>query len=200
MDQRILEIEGWMHPTELEWLYLVAQRVPENALIVEIGAWMGRGSSAMYTGAGLNKRVVSVDTWKGSPDEPHDIAKTTDIFEIYKKNVGQFGIIPQDYSQGDKGNGIYYLKGDSVEMSQYFPDNSIDWVFIDGWHSGCARDIDTYIPKMKENSLISGHDFFCFYDSIQAEIRKRFNINQIIHSIWVRYWRTESKEAPPTWY
>jgi predicted O-methyltransferase YrrM len=49
----------------------------------------------------------------------------------------------------------------SEEAAKQFPDESIDFVFIDGDHSyeGCAKDIDLWYPKLKEGGLLSGHDY-----------------------------------------
>jgi len=194
----IMKIDGWMHEIELEWLYNTASKLPRNSLIVEIGAWMGRSSGALATGANNERYVVSVDTWKGSPDEPgHNIAKTEDVFQIYQGNLKNIGIVPQNYLEKSEDNGYFYLQGDSVECSKYFEDKSIDWIFIDGWHTGFARDIDAYMPKMKDDSIISGHDYFCFYNEIQQEIHKRFYIHQVIHSIWVK---SMNNNKFPDWY
>lgn len=113
MDPRVLEIEGWMHEVELEWLYAMAKRIPEKSLIVEIGAWMGRSSCAIYTGAGTSKTVVSIDTWQGNPGEMTDveIAKAINSFNIYKTNCSIFDISSQNYLDRDTDKGIFYLRG-----------------------------------------------------------------------------------------
>jgi len=197
MNSRILQIEGWMHEIELNWLNTMAQKVPENGLIVEIGAWMGRGSTAIYTGANGKRRVVSIDTWKGSPDEPeHEIVKVKDIFALYKLNTSFLGFYPSAYVPKTDLNGTYYIIGDSADSASMFEDCSIDWLFIDGWHTHFYRDLDAYLPKMKTNGLLSGHDYFCFYEHIQQEIHKRFFINQVVHSIWIRYM---GGHFPPEW-
>jgi len=202
MDHRIENIEGWMHKKELEWLFKEATQIPENSLIVEIGAWMGRSSAALYTGSDFNKTVVSIDTWKGSEEhQPYNPAENKDIFEIYKKNMRMFGIEPKNYldyypQKPNRIQGNFYIKGDSVESAKYFEDESIDWLFIDGYHKGLSGDLDAYIPKLKIGGLLSGHDYFCFYDSIQQEIHKRFYINQIVESIWIKF----IGEYCPEWY
>jgi len=201
MDKRILDIDGWMAEIELEWLNYTAARVPINGLIVEIGAWKGRSSSAIYTGGSLTKTIVSIDTWMGSPDEsPHDIAKTQDIFHIYMQNMSILGIEPRDYLSSpfyENRPGVFFIKGDSVESSKHFEDKSIDWLFIDGWHSQLSKDLDAYMPKMKPNGLLTGHDYFCFYNEIQQEIHKRFYIHQIVHSIWIK---SMDNYKTPEWY
>lgn len=213
MNPKILEIDGWMHPTELEWLYNTAQRIPEGGLIIEIGAWKGRSSAAIYEGTGNGKVIVSVDTWKGQDDLPdHQIAKEIDLFRVYLTNMESLGFFPKRFPVVkinnviclvDKyitckavRNGIYYIIGDSVDSATLFKDKSIDWLFIDGDHRLCGEDIDAYLPKMKDAGIITGHDYFCFYETIQQEIHKRFYIHELHDSIWVRYVGL----SKPWWY
>jgi hypothetical protein len=197
MDERILQIEGWMEEVELRWLYEVASKVPAGELLVEIGAWQGRSSAAIFTGARGKSRAVTIDTWQGSPDEPHEIAKTVDMCAMFLRNMRDLGILIEPF-QSYKGlrNGNYYLTGDSLSVVDDFPDESICWMFYDGRHTMTGENLDAWMPKMKPDAILSGHDYFCFYDYIQQEIHKRFYIHQIIHSIWVRYLGLE----PPSWY
>jgi hypothetical protein len=194
LDRKVYDIDGWMADTELEWLYRTASRVPVGSLIVEIGAWMGRSSAAIFLGSGKDKTVVSIDTWKGSPDEPHELASKYDIFTLFAYNLSNLGIDVQEYRPG-AGAGHYYLTGDSIELAAQFADQSIAWLFYDGSHSMTGENLDAWVPKMKPDGLLAGHDYFCFYESIQQEIHKRFYIHQIHHSIWVKY----MGNSPPSW-
>jgi hypothetical protein len=49
----------------------------------------------------------------------------------------------------------------SLEASQQFQPESLDFVFIDGDHSyeACALDIRIWWPKLKNGGLLSGHDY-----------------------------------------
>jgi hypothetical protein len=192
-DANILEIEGWMTPGELEWLYQTAERLPADGLIVEIGAWMGRSSAALFLGADSKKRVVSIDNWEGSPDEPHGIAQDLDIYTLFAYNMRRLGLEVKSY-EPDVPNGSYYLTGDSLEVLDIFTDASVDWLFYDGRHSTTGENIDAWLPKLKPNGLLTGHDYFCFYEDIQQEIHKRFYIHELHESIWVRYMGLEKPD------
>ncbi len=52
------------------------------------------------------------------------------------------------------------LRGDSVAMADKVEDESLDFVFIDADHTyeGCLRDLKAWIPKVKPDGLIIGHD------------------------------------------
>lgn len=136
-------IDGWMSARELEWLYGMAC---EMGTVVEIGSWMGKSTHALLSGC--KGTVFAVDHFKGSPSEidgPHARAKTEDIYEIFKKNVGNFP-------------NLIVLKMDSVEASKRFKDKSVDMVFIDGDHEPPQprKDIEAWLPKTRK--LICGHD------------------------------------------
>ena len=189
INPKILEIDGWMDELELIWLYETAQRVPENGLIVEIGAWKGRSTAALCAGAasdrfGRKKAVISIDTWKGENFSAEE-ARETDIFSLYKENLASVGIDVKPYERGVMG--AQYITGESVEMAKLFDDKSICFLFVDGDHHSCGGDIDAYLPKMKPDGILAGHDYFCHYETIQQEIHKRFYIHRIIYSIWVRF-------------
>jgi predicted O-methyltransferase YrrM len=53
------------------------------------------------------------------------------------------------------------LRKRSCEAAAFVGDGSRDFVFIDADHSyeGCKADIDTWLPKLKPNGLIGGHDY-----------------------------------------
>ena len=197
MDERIKAIEGWMAESELAWLYETAKKVPPGEIILEIGAWMGRSSAAIYDGARDRALVVSVDTWQGSPDEPHELAQEVDLLSVYMANMREMGFDPQPYEGfEDSERSPQYLVGDSLQVCELVPDNSVSWLFYDGRHTKTGENLDSWMPKMKEHSLLTGHDYFCFYRYIQQEIHKRFYVHEIDDSIWVKYMGLEK----PDWY
>jgi hypothetical protein len=208
LNPAIVQIDGWTTGEELKWLYETAQKVPEGGLIVEIGVWKGRSSAALYDGAGTEKTVVSIDTWKGQDDFLDTIyveLKTKDIFGLYLTNMRTVGFVPQPYQSCQAGKfdtaapptGAQYLISDSVAASTYFVEQSIDFLFIDGDHRKCGEDIDAFLPKMKPDGLISGHDYFGIFEKeVQQEIHKRFYIHQVIRWTWVHH----INNRKPGWY
>lgn len=199
VDARILAIDGWMAETELEWLYQTAQKLPLGTLVVEVGSWLGRSTAAIALGGAGKIRLVCIDTWKGQPnlvETEHKLAKEIDLKAQFVTHMQYVGANPTPYAGLPEYPGLYYLEADSVLSASEFPDASIDWWFDDGDHTRLGEDIDAYIPKFKVDCLVTGHDYFCFYEHIQQEIHKRFWINAIHHSIWIKY---NGGEAP-TWY
>ena len=68
--------------------------------------------------------------------------------------------------------GVKLIKNTSLEASRDIPDNSLDFVFIDGSHlfDNVMLDILLWIPKVRKGGIISGHDYYQFKNSgiIQA--------------------------------
>jgi predicted O-methyltransferase YrrM len=56
---------------------------------------------------------------------------------------------------------VMFEKVDSFVAANNFEDKSIDFCFIDANHEYefIKRDIEAYLPKMKDGGIISGHDF-----------------------------------------
>ena len=199
IDEQILAIDGWMTPEELEWLANTASKLPGNSLVVEVGSWLGRSTSAIWKGSRGNIRLVCVDTWKGQPDlqeTDHKLASEIDLQQQFLINMDNMGAAPTLFNGMPTTPGLYYITGDSVESAKLFDDHSIEWLFDDGDHTRLGEDIDAYKSKMKENSLLTGHDYFCFFEYIQKDIHERFYINGLCQSIWIKHWPA----YPPEWY
>lgn len=56
---------------------------------------------------------------------------------------------------------VIMLRMSSAEAAQYIPDDSLDFVFIDGCHDyeHVRQDCELYWPKVKYRGVFSGHDF-----------------------------------------
>ena len=136
-----------------------------NYRFVEIGAWKGHSSSFM----GINIihhllelsyqesnipiiQLDAVDTFEGS-EEHKDIIKegNFDLYESCKQQLDK--TFCSDF--------VNLVKGDSVKVSENYPDESLDFVFVDGDHSydGVTRDIKAYWPKLKVGAVMAGHDY-----------------------------------------
>ena len=58
----------------------------------------------------------------------------------------------------------------SVTASRFFPDNSLDFVFIDAAHDyeSVKQDIKAWLPKVKKGGVIAGDDFSTWPDVAKA--------------------------------
>ena len=150
-------IEGWFN-MEDQYLELL-ENTPENGIFVELGAYKGKSTSFIVTemiNRGRNINFTTVDTFQGD-------SGSTDKAEIeaYKKvNVSKM----YDEFVANTNHLYKHLEtiiGKSNEAAQLFEDDSINTIFIDAGHSyeAVKADIQAWLPKMKNESIMAGHDY-----------------------------------------
>lgn len=128
-------------------------RKVKGMMLGEVGCWTGKSTSiiamhAKKTGA----KVYAIDWFKGSiGTETEKVAKTTDVYKAFMTNMSRLGLDPY----------IAVLKGNSVEVAEKIPNEFFNFLFIDGDHryKSVKKDIEAYLPKMRADGIISGHDF-----------------------------------------
>ena len=162
------DIEGWVRPIELGWLYTTAQRMSN---VVEVGSWKGKSTDALL--AGCKGTVWAVDHFNGSKSERnsfHKEAMEKDISKIFLENVGHY-------------QNLKLLKMDSLEAAKRFKDKSVDMVFIDGGHEyeEVKADIEAWLPKTRK--LICGHDY---NGDIKRATDEILGDVSIVDSIWIK--------------
>ena len=62
-------------------------------------------------------------------------------------------------------------------VSKFFLDHSLDMVFIDGAHDyeSVMTDILSWLPKIKKNGLICGHDYECSSKECDKTLLKKYS-------------------------
>lgn len=126
-------------------LYHFAQRLPKNAVAVEVGSYLG--SSAAVLSAALKRRggnLYCVDTWQNN-----DMSEgSRDTYSEFLRNIEPWSdrIIP--------------LRGFSTEVASSF-EHRIDFLFIDAEHTyeGVRADADAWLPKVRPGAVVIFHDY-----------------------------------------
>ena len=156
-------IDGWMLPEQLGWLFNAAK---EMKSIVEIGSWKGKSTHALLTGC--KGTVHAVDIFNGSMKK--DVSGD-EQYEEFMRNVGHF-----------KNLEIYRMP--SAEAVKKFKDKSIDMVFIDGGHTyeEVKQDIEMWLPKTKK--LICGHDYQGA--DVKKAVDEKFKNVDCVDNIWFK--------------
>jgi predicted O-methyltransferase YrrM len=137
---------------------LVRQVLKPKCRILEIGSWLGAGSTRVIVEElkSINDgRLYCVDTWKGSKNvsRHQDIVAKYDIFGTFLHNVKEAG-----------GDGyVHPLVMNSSSAAAIVADGCFDLVFIDGDHSyvSTKEDIQLWKPKVRVGGILCGHDCEC---------------------------------------
>jgi hypothetical protein len=164
----IPDIEGWMEPIEMQFLYSKAKEMDS---IIELGSWKGRSTHALASGC--KGTVTAIDHWKGNKENYlSDVAKKEDVFAQFKENTKEF-------------NNILTMKMSGMEAVKEFKDGSVDMVFIDAGHNyeQIKPDIIAWLPKARK--LICGHDYSSSFPGVLRAVNEVFGEpDGVAGSIW----------------
>jgi predicted O-methyltransferase YrrM len=147
-------IQGWMSVHELATIY----RLTKNKKIgIEIGCFCGRSAKVAVHNLDL---LICVDPFTSLDTEYGD-----NYFSVFCKNLsaeiksGKILILPYT-----SNNAIQYI-------NKLFGKGFADYIFIDGDHTPkqIKKDIKKYLPCLKPDGVISGHDYN------QREIKEAVN-------------------------
>ena len=111
---------------------------------LEIGTHKGE-STALVASSGQVKNIVTIDV----------------------KDYEKIGL----YHEFDN---IEFMLGHSDDLVDRFEDESFDMIYIDGDHTyeQVCKDIDNYLPKVKNGGFIGGHDY---HDGAWPEVVRAVN-------------------------
>jgi hypothetical protein len=176
-------IEGWFN-MEKQYLELL-NHCPDGGTFVELGCFKGKSTSFIVTEIINQKRDVSfyaVDSFEGSTN-----SNDKNEVEAYK------GIsdIEKDFIANTKHLYKYFFtyKELSHEAADNFNDGDVDVLFIDAGHSyeAVKKDIEAWLPKMKPNGIIAGHDYHS-WDGVRKVVNEAFSeVNKIENDCWFIY-------------
>lgn len=140
--EKIKDIRAGCHKSELEHLYTLASQAPEDALIVEVGSYLG---SSAVTMAHTGRRIICIDCFKAYFDGFGQDQVV--MHEEFRKNT-------RDYEN------IKLYRMESYKAEKYIKE-PIDLLFIDGDHEyeGVKLDCNLYLPKVRPGGLAAFHDY-----------------------------------------
>ena len=90
-------------------------------------------------------------------------------------------------------NNIYPLRGESVQLSRAFRDNSLSYVYIDAQHhyEAVRDDAKAWLPKVKRGGIYAGHDHH------MSGVAKA--VKEVLSDAGYKVYETWEEEAR-TWY
>ncbi len=120
----------------------------KGSTMIEIGSYMGE-STMLFASSKLFNKIYAIDPLKGN-EVFNDTSECS-----WDEVKNQFNINTRFFDN------IELIQ----EYSQYtvskFKDKSIDFIYIDANHTyeSVKNDLQLYLPKLKSNSVIAGHDY-----------------------------------------
>lgn len=154
---KITEIQGWF-----DWesyYFRIAQVVPHDAVLVELGPWLGVSTIFLAQSLqALGKHEASihaVDTWRGSPNE-----QAVFDYVIAGGNMSAYDRFCAAIHQYGVSRIVKPLLSDSVAAARQFEDRSVDFIFFDTEHTEehLSKELQAWIPKLKPSVFFGGHD------------------------------------------
>ena len=174
-----LPFKSWRHNSRREDVYKIMAELgyTEGA---EVGVASGRNALALFNAIpGLH--LFLVDPYRAYFRYSQELCDKR--FEDMKSKM--------------KDRNATILRMPSLEAAAEVADGSLDFVYIDGDHrfDAVMTDIITWVPKVRRGGIVSGHDFYNFYqagvvDAVMAYTRAH-RIND--------YYITWEKEASWLW-
>lgn len=181
------EVDGWFGKTEKVVYDAQVERARDGARFVEVGCWKGRSSchmAAAIRGSGKQIELFCVDTWMGSEEHVNEqCVQSNTLYQEFLSNTQSFKDI------------VWPVRLPSVKASENFEDDSCDFIFIDAAHDyeNVVADIDAWLPKLKANGVLAGHDYSPTYPGVIQAVEKKFGGRVTLYgTCWIRSDRTLS--------
>jgi len=128
--------------------------LPNDITMIEIGSFAGE-STETFIKSGKIKKIIIVEPWDDDVFVPMEL-KGTQVQRAFNSRIKRLT------DSGIKMPEIVIAKRFSADASRLLNDGEYDFVYIDGDHSykGVVEDIKNYLPKLKSNGILAGHDYY----------------------------------------
>ncbi len=133
---------GFLRLDEVEALMGIAELIPENGTMINIGAGAGTSSLAVAESR-PDIHIITVDISKGGP-----LGGMENELNAFN-NAEMEDQLPEQ------------ILGDSKEIGKTWERDKVDFVFVDGDHSeeGVRGDIEAWFQNIKDGGIIVFHDY-----------------------------------------
>ena len=154
----------------MTFIDMVRANLRPGMCVAEVGVWTGETSAHWVPIVSrVGGTAILVDNFMGNPttsNGPHTYSGKLrdDVRTFMRERIEAWNSI---------GKYAKLLEGDSIEMVQRVPDQSIDICFIDADHrySKVSEDIKVWKLKVAQNGILCGHDCDGFdYDERYIEM------------------------------
>lgn len=124
--------------------------MPYPAIGAEIGVCLGINSWYLLSECSNVTKLFGIDHYEPYQEWDRPIGKSEQLRNLSTLRAN----LPM------LGDRFHFLHSDSQLAAEVIDDDHLDFVFIDGGHSmrQVLRDLDSWVPKVRQGGLIAGHD------------------------------------------
>jgi SAM-dependent methyltransferase len=92
--------------------------------------------------------------------------------------------------RGMKGYDCTFIRKFSMDAVQDFPDESLDFVYIDGCHQFryIAEDVPEWSQKVRKGGIVSGHDYARFHPGGWAACQVAEVVDAYVKAFQIKRW------------
>lgn len=164
-----------------ECLIPFAKKLKSGDVFVEVGSFLGGSLCEVCPHITRGVEVYAIDNWlcNNISQQSREWAGVfTEFYVKFWANMCACGL----------NDIVKPISKDSIEAAKDFYDKSIDLLFLDGDHSYpyVTQEIRAWLPKMKTNGIIVGHDY-CSADGIRLAVQENFGLNFKLNSRQTAY-------------
>ncbi len=146
---------------------LLVQLLPKNAVIAEIGVAEGEFSQHLVNFSQPQKLHL-IDPW--IHQEREDYIKDKNNVSNEEGDRRHQAVSDQFATEIQSGQ-VEIHREFSYDIVDQFPDEYFDWIYVDAVHSyeGAKEDLERFLPKVKPNGFILGHDYTNHIDALDMD-------------------------------
>lgn len=120
--------------------------------------------------------LFCIDPWKAEAYEPGYQPESFEKQEYFDKRYEEAKARVKDFS-------CKLIRKTSMEALDSFPDNSLDFVYIDGNHDflNVTQDMHFWYKKLRKGGILSGHDY------VRYPSRKFNHVQKVVNAYTTAY-------------
>lgn len=145
---------GGMSEGELGYLYDFCY----NKNVLELGSMVGMSS---YVIATVANHLSCVDLWSDTQEHLKHDPRQAAVYKQYTPDLNMFSEFNRNCKEFIESGKITMYRGNTIDVVNFFEDETFDIIFIDADHSyfGVSRDFELYYNKVKSDGLLIFHDY-----------------------------------------
>lgn len=170
----------------IEYLHKCKAMLPSKPICIEIGVHKGKFSTLVLDV--LNpKELHLVDPWNPGKDKNDNRGNYSSGLRTVYSNNNDYIQVAEQFQKNIEDGQVKIHRMYSYDAVVNYPDNFFDFIYIDATHlyKPVMQDIEMYLPKLKQNGLLCGHDYIKCWDEVVRAVDdsvKLHNLNFEFHS------------------